>query len=78
MNRFHREVKTDTRTGRPCGFCMRLDPDFACRNPLDQLVRKTDRASGHITEEGHVRHRVLEVCLKLPDHKRGRLLDPAA
>ena len=55
-----------------------FDPDFSNRRPLDQLVEKADTASGHITEEGHVRHRALELFLKLPNYKRGKLLHPAA
>ena len=78
MDQFHRQAKRDTRTARPCGFCMRLDPDFALRSPLDQLVEGGDQAGAHITEDGHVRHRLLELSSKLPPITRSKHVDPAA
>ncbi len=51
------------RSSRPCEFCQQLDPHFACRRLLDQMVvtgRKAT-ASAHLTEDGYVRHRIVEL-----------------
>jgi hypothetical protein len=60
-----REVmkRFDTRSSRPCEFCVKLDPDFSRRSPLDQMVATTRKAtaSAHLTEDGYVRHRILEL-----------------
>ena len=55
--------RTDTRSGCPCDFCRQLDPQFTVRNPMDQLVspNRKHTASAHLTEDGYVRHRVLEL-----------------
>jgi len=53
----------DTRSSRLCEFCRELDPQFPHRRPLDQMVvggRKAI-ASAHLTEDGYVRHRMLEL-----------------
>jgi hypothetical protein len=63
MDCFHRKPTYDTRTGRICAFCKQTDRDFARRNPLDQLVKDSDTAGGHITEEGYLRHRLAELKL---------------
>jgi hypothetical protein len=57
INRF------DTRSSRPCEFCRELDPHFRERRPLDQMVASGRKAiaSAHLTEDGYVRHRVLEL-----------------
>jgi hypothetical protein len=57
LNRF------DTRSSRPCEFCRERDPQFERRRPLDQMVVTTRKAvaSAHLTEDGYVRHRVLEI-----------------
>ncbi len=57
--------RSDTRSGCPCQFCMRLDPQFPKRNPMDQVVASNRKhtASAHLTEDGYVRHRVLELSL---------------
>ena len=57
VNRF------DTRSSRPCEFCQELDPQFHHRRPLDQMVVSTRKAvaSAHLTEDGYVRHRILEL-----------------
>jgi hypothetical protein len=79
MDSFHRQKKKpDTQMARACVFCERVDPDFTRREPFDQVVRITDSAAGHITENGHARHRILELTLKLPHYKRGTLLHPQA
>ena len=53
----------DTRSGRPCEFCRDLDPQFRHRRPLDQMVASSRKAcaSAHLTEDGYVRHRMLEL-----------------
>ena len=67
MDRFHRAVRIDSPSGRPCQFCKTLDPDFANRTTADQMVHDRDTACGHITENGHVRHRLLELRGKLSE-----------
>ncbi len=53
----------DTRSSRPCEFCRELDPQFPQRHPLDQMVASSRKAiaSAHLTEDGYVRHRMLEL-----------------
>lgn len=53
----------DTRSSRPCEFCREFDPHFPNRRPLDQMVVSTRKAvaSSHLTEDGYVRHRILEL-----------------
>jgi hypothetical protein len=53
----------DTRSSRPCEFCRELDPKFPERRPLDQMVASNRKvtASAHLTEDGYVRHRMLEL-----------------
>jgi hypothetical protein len=57
INRF------DTRSGRPCEFCREFDPQFPHRRPLDQMVASSRKAiaSAHLTEDGYVHHRMLEL-----------------
>ena len=57
VNRF------DTRSSRRCEFCQELDPQFPQRRPIDQMVVSTRKAvaSAHLTEDGYVRHRILEL-----------------
>jgi hypothetical protein len=61
MDCFHRQPTFDTRTSRTCAFCKQIDRDFSRRDPLDQLVKDSDTAGGHITEEGYLRHRIAEL-----------------
>jgi hypothetical protein len=54
----------EVRSSKPCEFCQQLDPQFPRRHPLDQAIganRKTSSASAHLTEDGYVRHRILEL-----------------
>ena len=53
----------DTKSSRPCEFCREFDPQFRQRSPLDQMVASSRRAvaSAHLTEDGYVRHRMLEL-----------------
>jgi hypothetical protein len=67
MDRFHRRSEhTDTRTARDCRFCSALDPDFASRPPIDRMVvpKLEDTASAHLTEDGYVKHRIVELMRK--------------
>lgn len=67
MDLFHRKSQgEDTRIGRECQFCYQADPEFVSRNPMDRLVytKMEDVASGHITEEGYLRHRIAELKKK--------------
>ena len=58
-----RSRRFDTRSSRPCEFCREFDPQFPERRPLDQMVATTRKAiaSAHLTEDGYVRHRMLEL-----------------
>lgn len=51
------------RSSRPCEFCRELDPQFPHRSPLDQMVGTSRKAtaSAHLTEDGYVRHRIVEL-----------------
>ena len=51
------------RSSRVCEFCKELDPQFPQRRPLDQMVAGSRKAvaSAHLTEDGYVRHRMLEL-----------------
>ncbi len=53
----------EVRSGRLCEFCQQLDPHFPKRNPMDQMVgaNRKNSASAHLTEDGYVRHRMLEL-----------------
>jgi hypothetical protein len=68
MDLYHRNLKgRDTRNGRECRFCRLSDPDFEKRKPIDRLVQseQCDNASGHLTEDGYVRHRMTELLKRL-------------
>jgi len=78
MDPFHRESQgKDTRTGRDCQFCFRVDPDFIKRDPMDRLVlsQLDDTAAAHLTEDGYVKHRIAELLKK---HALGRAQDVLA
>lgn len=53
----------DTRSSRLCDFCRELDPNFLQRSAPDQMVatNRKHTASAHLTEDGYVRHRMLEL-----------------
>jgi len=52
----------EVRSGRLCQFCEELDPRFAERPALDQMVSANRAsASAHLTENGYIRHRMLEL-----------------
>jgi len=56
-------IRFDTRSSRVCEFCRDLDPAFQQRRPLDQMIAPSRKAiaSAHLTEDGYVRHRMLEL-----------------
>ena len=51
------------RSSRPCEFCRELDPQFPRRHPIDQMVgaSRITSASAHLSEDGYVRHRIVEL-----------------
>jgi hypothetical protein len=59
--------RPETRTGRDCQFCRQSDLNFAMRAPQDRLVisKGDDSAAAHMTENGYVQHRSLEVRIRL-------------
>ena len=64
MDSYHRQLlHKDSRTGRDCKFCLQFDPDFATRKPIDRSVQEDqdDSAASHLSEDGHVRHRISEI-----------------
>jgi hypothetical protein len=63
MDSYHRQIHPrDSRAGRDCQFCLGADPDFAKRDPIDRWVEADDSANSHISENGHVRHRLFEIA----------------
>ena len=56
-------IRYDTRSSRPCEFCRQFDPRFADRRTPDQVIASARKAaaSAHLTEDGYVRHRILEL-----------------
>ena len=61
---YHRQSgKQDTRNSRSCSFCQQADPDFSQRRAADQAVLcgHSDSAAAHVTEEGFLRHRMVEL-----------------
>ena len=64
MDFIHRKPQQqDFRMGRECQFCSHNDPEFSGRKPIDRLVtaKLEDTAAAHITEDGYVKHRLLEL-----------------
>jgi hypothetical protein len=67
MDCLHREPQPkETRTGRDCQFCRHSDPEFGKRDPMNRLVHSEvqDTATAHLTENGHIRHRPLEIRMR--------------
>jgi hypothetical protein len=62
-----RRPRPETRTGRDCLFCRHSDPNFAMRATHYRLVtsNEDDSATAHMTENGYVQHRSLEVRIRL-------------
>jgi hypothetical protein len=68
MDRLHRKPQPkETRTGRDCQFCRYFDPEFRRRDPMDRLVcpEREETAAAHMTENGHVKHRLLEIRMRV-------------
>ena len=59
--------RPETRIGRDCQFCRHSDPNFAMRAVEDRLVisKGDNSAATHMTENGYVQHRSLEVRIRL-------------
>jgi hypothetical protein len=77
-DRLHRPQHQDTHTGPDCQFCRLSDPEFGKRSPLDKMVCSAlnDTASAHITENGYVRHRMLEIQIRIAATKSGLVFGP--
>jgi hypothetical protein len=55
--------RLDTPSSRLCEFCREFDGKFLERSAPDQMVATNRKctASAHLTEDGYVRHRMLEL-----------------
>ena len=77
---YHRKPgKQDTRNARPCAYCQQTDNDFLQRRSSDQMVvcGLRDVASAHLTEEGFLRHRMLELRILAARLGTPILFDPS-
>jgi hypothetical protein len=56
----------DTRSGPECQFCARFDSNFQKRTHIDRVVtpNRTESASAHMSEDGYVKHRILEMRVR--------------
>jgi len=64
---FHRaSSKHEVHGVRTCDLCGSHDPTFEQRDPLDKLIAAGAEvtARSHITENGYVRHRLVEAKLR--------------
>jgi hypothetical protein len=64
MDSLHRKPQPkETRAGNDCQFCRQFDPRFGKRDSMDRLVcaELYDTATAHITENGEIKHRLLEI-----------------
>jgi hypothetical protein len=67
MGCLHRKPQPkETRMGRDCQFCRHFDPEFGKRDLMDRLVcpEPKDTAAAHLTENGHIKHRLLEIAMR--------------
>jgi len=66
MECLHTKLLQDTRTGQDCEFCRDFDPNFEIRETPDRLVtpRGNNTAAAHLTENGYVQHRALEIRIR--------------
>jgi len=81
MDIFHRPSRgQDTRIGRECQFCRNFDPAYLSRRPMDRLVQSQlgDTASAHMTEEGYLKHRLVELSRKQASMTTGAALPRSA
>ena len=67
MDSYHRQPEhKDCHSGRDCEFCFRIDPNFSKRSPVDRWVQGEfgNFAGSHVSENGYVQHRLLEIAMK--------------
>jgi hypothetical protein len=67
MDPLHRKTPAyDSQMGRDCKFCQSFDPQFDQRKPIDRWVQEKmgDSAAAHLTEDGYVKHRIVELAQK--------------
>ena len=67
MESLHRKPeRSDFRNGRDCCYCSCHDPKFSERKSPDRLVhpKLNDVASAHLTEDGYVKHRLVELAMR--------------
>jgi hypothetical protein len=67
MDSLHRKPQPkETRAGNDCQFCRQFDPRFGKRDSMDRLVcaELYDTATAHITENGEIKHRLLEIRMR--------------
>jgi len=59
--------KAEVPSGSPCLFCQRYDVNFDKRDPIDQMLigSGSGQAFSHLTENGHVKHKLVELRMKL-------------
>jgi hypothetical protein len=63
IDQVFRKKRLEVRSSRVCEFCQQLDPKFGHRHPMDQMVGLTRKstAAAHLTEDGYVQHRLVEL-----------------
>jgi len=66
MDSLHRKPQLkETRTGRDCQFCREFDPEFGKRDPWKAVCAELhDTAAAHMTENGEIKHRLLEIRMR--------------
>jgi hypothetical protein len=67
MDSLHRKPQPkETRAGHDCQFCRQFDPRFGKRDSMDRLVcaELYDTAMAHMTENGEIKHRLLEIRMR--------------
>jgi hypothetical protein len=65
MDSLHRNPQPqETRTGRDCLFCKEFDPGFRKRDPIDRLVGVEQNAASHLSVNGEIKHRLLEIKMR--------------
>ena len=67
MERLHLRPHQESGAGRDCRFCRQSEADFEKRAPIDRLIcaKHEDVATGHVSENGYIRHRILEIESRL-------------
>ena len=67
MDSLHRKPQPkETRAGHDCQFCRQFDPRFGKHDSMDRLVcaELYDTATAHMTENGEIKHRLLEIRMR--------------